>query len=76
MTPGRSFREDQRALDRAGREHDLLRAHLPKPLARQARVGVGKVIGDALRQAEEVVGEVAEGGGARQQRDARWRAAP
>ena len=29
--------EDQRPLDRAGGEHDLLRAHAPEPLARQAR---------------------------------------
>ncbi len=61
-------REHQRPLDRARREHHLLRAHLPQPLARQARVGVGQMVGDALRQPDQVVREIAEGGGARQQR--------
>ena len=61
--------EHQRALVRAGRQHHLAGAHLPQPLARQVRVRVGQVVGDALHQADDVVGVVAEGGGARQQRD-------
>ena len=55
------------------------RAHLPQPLARQVRGRLRQVVGDPLAQAEMVVVVVAEGGGARQQRDVRarcerWRA--
>ena len=72
MMPGRSLlREHQRALERAGGQHDLPRAHLPQPLARQMRRRGGEMVGDALGQPDHVVREIAESGGARQQRDAR-----
>ena len=68
--------EHQRALVRAGRQHDLARAHLPQALARQVRVRVGQVVGDPLHQAHVVVVVIAEGGGARQQRDVAARREP
>ena len=60
-------REHERLFDGSGREHHLLRAHLPEALARETGRRVGEVVGDALAEAEMVVREVAEGGGARQQ---------
>src|SRR4029077_10630392 len=57
-------REYQRPLDGAGREHDLARAHLPLPLARRPRIWRRDVIGEALREPDEVVGEIAESRGA------------
>ena len=63
-------REHQRPLDCPRRQNHRGRAHLPQPLARQARIRCGEVIGDPLRQPDEIVREPAERGGARQQRKA------
>ena len=41
-------REDQRTLDRAGRQHHLAGAHLPQTLARQVRFGDEVCFGDPL----------------------------
>ena len=62
--------KDERSLDRAGGEHHLLRPHLPQPLARQARIGIGEVIGQPLDQPEEIVREIAESGRADELADA------
>ena len=64
-------REDQRALDRPGREHHFAGAHLPLPLARPVRRRDGEVVGEALVETHEVMGEIAERRRARKQRDAR-----
>ena len=40
--------EDQRTLERAGRQHDALGAHLPQPLARLPRIGRGEMVGQPL----------------------------
>ena len=66
--------EDERALVRARRQHDLGRPHLPQALARQVRVRLRQVIGQPLHQADVVVIVVAEGRRARQQGDIRARA--
>ncbi len=50
----------QRALGRARRQHDMLRPDLPEPLARRARGHVRQMVGQALRQGDEVVVVVAE----------------
>ena len=64
----------QRPLDGAGGEHDVPGPHLPHPLARRARRGDGEMIGSARSQrGDEIVAVVAEGLGARQQRDMRHR---
>ena len=65
--------EGEGALDRAGGEHDLLRPHAPEPLPRHMRwMQVERqVIGDALPEADEVVGVVAERRGAREHRHLR-----
>ena len=63
--------EHQRLFDGPRCEHHPLRAHLPKALARESCGRVGQMVGDALAEAEVVMREVAEGGGARQQPDAR-----
>ncbi len=65
--------EDQRPLERAGREHHLLRPHAPEPLARQRsrRRSDAQMVGDALPQPDEVVRVVAEGGGAGEHRHLR-----
>ena len=60
-------REDERALDRAGREHHLARAHLPQALARQVGIGDARSVGDALGEPDEILRVVAERRGARQQ---------
>ena len=62
-------RKHQRPLDCPRRQNHRGRAHLPQPLARQARIGCGEMIGDPLRQPDEIVREPAERGGARQQRN-------
>ena len=54
------IREHQRTLDRAGRQHDLARAHLPQPLARQVGIGDEVRLGDALVQGDEVLRVIAE----------------
>ena len=64
-------REHQRLFDGPRCEHHLLRAHLPKTLACEPCGRLGEMVGDALAEAEVVMREVAEGGGARQQPDAR-----
>ena len=61
--------EHQRALMRSGRQHHLLRAHLPQPFARQIGWGVFEVVADALGQGDVVVIVIAEGRGTRQQGD-------
>jgi hypothetical protein len=47
--------EDQRPLDRAGRQHDALGPHLPQTLARAARIGRGEVVGQPLLRADEIL---------------------
>src|SRR6202042_1619267 len=47
------------------------RGHLPLALARQVRRRVRQMLGEALAQSDEVVGEIAERGRARQQRHVR-----
>ncbi len=60
----------QRTFDRPGGEHHRARAHLPQPLARlMCRRGREMVV-EPLIQADEIVREIAEGGGARKQRHA------
>ena len=59
------------ALDRAGGEDHPLGADLPEPLARQLLVGLGEMVGDALGEADEILGVVAERGRAGQNRDIR-----
>src|SRR5205807_7581874 len=49
--------KDQRALMRAGRDDDPLRPHLPEARARQVRIGIGEMVGDALRSEERRVGK-------------------
>ena len=61
--------EDQRPLDGAGRQHDLLRPHPPQALARLVGRRQRQVVGDALEQGQIVVVEIAEGGGAAQDGD-------
>ncbi len=61
--------ENQRALMAACRQHHLLRADLPQALARQIGGRVFQVIGDALGEGDVVMVVVAEGGGAREERD-------
>ena len=58
--------EHQRPLDRAGRQHDLLRAHLPHPLARPVGRFLAQVVGAALQQVDPVVVVIAEHDRARQ----------
>ena len=65
--------EHQRPLVRAGREHDMLRPHLPEPLARQPGIRVREVIGEALLRREKVLVVIAERLRARQQRHTRRR---
>src|SRR3546814_3275549 len=66
-------REDERAFDRARRDDDLLRPHLPKPFAWLAGGRHGEVIGQLLGKADPVMWIIAERGGARQKRDVRQR---
>ena len=61
--------EDERALVRARRQHDLGGAHLPQTLARQVGVRLRKMVRHPLHQADVVVIVVAEGRRARQQGD-------
>ena len=61
--------EDERALVRARRQHDLGGAHLPQTLARQVGVRLRQMVGHPLHQADVVVIVVAEGRRARQQGD-------
>ena len=63
-------RENQRPLDGAGGEHDRSRANLPEPLARLLRGRARQMIVEPLRQTDEIVREVAEGGAACEQSDA------
>jgi hypothetical protein len=57
----------QRAFDRAGGEHHRARAYLPQPLTRlMSRQGREMVV-EPLTEADEIVREIAEGGGARKQ---------
>ena len=60
--------EDERALDGAGREHDLASAHAPEALPGQALGRGGQVIGHPLQQAQIVVVVIAEGRGAAEHR--------
>ena len=60
-------REDQRALDRAGRQHHLARAHLPQAFARQIGIGDEVGFGDALVERDEILRVIAERLGARHQ---------
>ena len=62
------FREDQRPLDRPTGKHHFLCPHLPEALARQPRIGIGKVVGNPLAEAQEILRVVAEGRGPREQR--------
>ena len=62
-------RENQRALDGARCQHDFLGPHLPLALTRLAAVGPLQMIAQALIEPEQIVWEVAKGGGAGQQRD-------
>ena len=57
--------------DRAGRQHDLARAHLPQALARLPGQRMRQVIGEALIEADRVVREIAKCRRARQQPHAR-----
>ncbi len=66
-------REHQRPLERAGREHHLGRAHLPQALARRVRPRSREVIGQTLRETEEIMRTVGEGGRADEPRDVRHR---
>ena len=52
--------EDERALDRAGREHDFARAHLPQPLAGQIGIGDQVGFGNALVERDEILRVIAE----------------
>ena len=63
------FREDERPFDRAGREHHLARAHLPEALTREIGIGAREMVGDALGKRDEILREVPEAGGAREQPD-------
>ena len=56
------LREHQRPFDSARGEHHFLCSHLPQPFARQLRVRIGEMVGDALGKPEKIVGVVAEGG--------------
>ncbi len=58
--------KDERAFERARREHDLLGAHLPKPLARSSFGRRRQMVRQAFDEADHVVRERAEGRGARQ----------
>ncbi len=62
-------RKNQRALDRAGGQDDAAGADVPQPFPRHARCGLRQMVRQPLRQADQVAGIGAEGGGARQQRD-------
>jgi hypothetical protein len=53
-------------LDRAGGDHHLLGPHLPEPLPRQRRIGIGEVLGHTLDQANVVLRLVSERRGAGQ----------
>src|SRR3546814_1267076 len=53
-------REDERAFDRARRDDDLLRPHLPKPFAWLAGGRHGEVIGQLLGKADPVMWIIAE----------------
>ena len=46
--------EDQRPLDRAGRQHDLPGADLPQPLARRLRAARRQMIADPLDQVRKL----------------------
>jgi hypothetical protein len=61
--------EDQRPFDGAGGEHDLPGAQFPQQLPRAIRGGGWQMVGQARAEADEVLGEITEGGGARQERD-------
>ena len=63
--------EHQGPLQRARRQHQLARPHLPQTLARARGIGFGEVVGQPLRQAHHVVRIAAERRRARQQRHAR-----
>ncbi len=63
-------REHQGPLQRAGRQHQRGRAHLPQALAGAPGVGIATMLGQALRQSHHVVRIAAERRGARQQRHA------
>ena len=67
-------REDERALDRACRQHHLARSHLPQALARQVGIGDEVSFGDALVQRDEILCVIAERLRARHQPDIRRRA--
>ena len=64
----------QRSLDRAGREHDFARAHLPEAFARRVRRGSARCSVTRSHKPDHVVREIAERRRARQQRDVGARA--
>src|SRR5260221_4356606 len=61
--------EDERALDRPGRQHDLARADLPQTVTRypRRRRPPGEMIGDPLQDGEEIMVVIAGDRAARQQ---------
>ena len=66
--------EDERPLDRARRQHDLARSHLPEPLARQIGIRHQLGLGQPLAQRQEILRVIAERLGARHQLDVGHRA--